>query len=109
MKLNIKPMSVNEAWQGKRFKTNKYKSYERDIIIMLPKMDIPQGKLVVNIRFGFSNKCSDIDNPVKCFVDCLQKKYGFNDRDIYAMNLEKLDVKKGEEFIFFTIKGLDND
>ena len=35
MILNIKPMSVNEAWQGKRFKTNEYKQYEKSCFILL--------------------------------------------------------------------------
>jgi len=27
-KINIKPLSVNDAWKGKRYKTEKYKNYE---------------------------------------------------------------------------------
>ena len=99
MIIHIKPLSVNEAWQGKRFKTNKYKRYERDILLMLPKLNVAEGKLQINIKFGLSSKNADIDNPVKCFVDCLQKKYRFNDRHIYKMSLEKVDVKKGGEFV----------
>jgi len=104
MKLDIKPLSVNQAWQGRRFKTDKYKRYERDILMILPKLTVPEGKLELSLKFGFSNKASDIDNPVKCFVDCLQKKYGFNDSRIYEMNIKKVDVKKGKEFIEFEIK-----
>ena len=87
-------MSVNEAWQGKRFKTKKYKQYEKEVLLILPKIKVPEGNLELSIKFGLSSKSADIDNPVKCFVDCLQKKYGFNDRHIYKMNLEKEDVKK---------------
>lgn len=103
MQINIKPISINQAFQGKRFKTNKYKRYERDVLFMLPSLKVPEGKLEINIRFGLSSKNADIDNPVKCFVDCLQKKYKFNDRHIYKMSLEKVDVKKGSEFIEFDI------
>ena len=28
MIINIKPLSVNQCWKGRRFKTDKYKSYE---------------------------------------------------------------------------------
>lgn len=101
--INIKPLSVNEAWKGRRFKTDAYKRYERDVLLMLPSISIPAEKLSVSLRFGLSSKNADVDNPVKCFVDCLQKKYGFNDRNIYRMTLEKVDVKKGEEFIQFEI------
>jgi Holliday junction resolvase RusA-like endonuclease len=103
MRINIKPLSVNEAWQGKRFKTKKYKQYEKDVLLMLPKVKINDVPMTLAINFGFSNKMSDVDNPVKCFVDCLQKKYGFNDRNIHRMILVKDLVKKGDEYIEFNI------
>lgn len=103
MRLDIKPLSVNDAWQGKRFKTKAYKLYERDVLTLLGRYEIPDGNIHVDLTFGFSNKQSDIDNPIKCFIDILQKKYGFNDNKIYSMRLEKVDVKKGQEFIEFNI------
>ena len=106
-RINIKPLSVNQAWQGKRFKTPKYKSYEKAVLLSLPKLEVPEGKLSLSLAFGLSSKNADIDNPVKCFIDCLQKKYGFNDRHIYKMTIEKVDVKKGDEFIDFTIDPLN--
>jgi len=106
-RINIKPLSVNQAWQGKRFKTPAYKNYEKAVLLSLPKMEVPEGKIVLYLIFGLSNKNADIDNPVKCFVDCLQKKYGFNDRNIYYMTIEKVDVKKGDEFIEFAITKID--
>ncbi len=102
-KINIKPLSVNDAWQGKRFKTKEYTAYEKNVLLILPKLSIPDGKLALSIVFGFSSKASDIDNPVKCFVDCLQKKYGFNDNRIYKMIIEKVDAAKGDEFIEFSL------
>jgi len=99
MRLNIKPLSVNEAWQGKRYKTPQYKRYERDVILLLRPMEIPEGPLELHITWGFSNAASDLDNPAKLFIDCLQKKYGFDDKRITKLVLEKVKVKKGEEFI----------
>lgn len=107
MRLDIKPLSVNEAWRGRRFKTDKYKKYERDILSILPPMKVPEGKLAIAIEFGFSSKNADVDNPVKCFIDCLQKKYGFNDRNIYVLAIQKQDVKKGAEYIEFEIKSIN--
>lgn len=104
-RIDIKPMSVNKAWQGKRFKTKEYKRYERDCLTLLPnKLNIPDGNLKVSLLFGFSSKLADADNPVKCFVDILQKKYGFNDSRIYEYSIIKVDVKKGHEFIEFKIE-----
>jgi len=106
MRINIKPLSVNQAWQGKRYKTPKYNKYINDVLIQLRPLKVDSGKLEVNLMFGLSSKNSDVDNPVKCFVDCLQKKYGFNDKQIYKLTADKVDVKKGCEFIEFEIKSL---
>jgi hypothetical protein len=40
MIIQIKPLSVNQVWQGKRFKTPKYKSYEMQLMLMLPPIKV---------------------------------------------------------------------
>ena len=100
-RVNIKPLSVNEVWQGKRFKTPAYSKYERDVLFMLPKIQVPNSELALTLRVGYSNKASDIDNCVKPFIDILQKKYGFNDSQIYELHVYKYVVAKGSEFIEF--------
>jgi len=102
--LNIKPLSVNEVWQGKRFKTKRYSLYEAQMMLILPNLDIPEGKLSVFIQYGFSSIAADIDNPCKPFLDCLQKRYGFDDKRIFELRQVKTIVKKGNEFIKFEIK-----
>ena len=105
--LNIKPLSVNTCWQGQRFKTPTYKSYEQEVFYKLPSIyEIPEGELCLVLIFGVSNKASDIDNCVKPFQDILQKKYNFNDKMIYELLVRKQIVKKGEEFIEFLIEAL---
>lgn len=100
MKIEIKPLSVNQAWQGKRFKTNEYKDFERYLMLLLPKMNIrKKEKLKVDFVFGFATKSSDLDNPVKPCLDVLQKKYGINDNDIFELTVKKEVVGKGNEFI----------
>jgi Holliday junction resolvase RusA-like endonuclease len=106
IKLDIKPLTVNQAWQGKRFKTPKYNKYINDMMMILPKFEVVDEKMELHIIFGLSSKLADIDNPLKCFIDCLQKKYGFNDRNIYRLHVEKVDVKKGCEFIEFDMESL---
>ena len=99
-KLNEKPLSINEAWQGKRFKTPAYKHYEKAMLLLMPKGKVdPDQMLRVEFFFGFSNKASDLDNPVKLLMDIAQKKYGFNDKNVFELNVRKCIVKKGEEFI----------
>lgn len=99
----IKLLSVNQAWQGRRFKNKKYSEYEKSLLWTLPKISIPNFKeyYIVYI-FNFSNKLSDWDNPIKPLQDILQKKYGFNDRDItIALTFKKLVPKKDEGFIIY--------
>ena len=104
--IKIKPLSVNQAWAGKRFKTPKYKQYERDLLFLLPKIKLPDPPYEVYYQFGFSSSASDIDNPVKLLQDILQKRYNFDDKNIYRMIVDKKKVKKGEEYLKFEIKAL---
>ena len=107
-RVDIKPMSVNEAWQGSRFKTPKYKAYARDLSLILPpSVAIPAGPLQVEYEFGVSNMQADYDNPIKPFQDVLQTKYGFNDSRIMRAVIEKVKVPKGKEYIKFLITGAE--
>ena len=103
MKIDIKPLSINAAFKGRRYRTDKYNKYERDILLQLKPMNIPDGKLEISIMAGFSYKGADLDNVAKLFIDILQKKYGFNDSRIYALTMLKRIVPKGQEFISFSI------
>lgn len=100
----IKPLSVNACWQGRRFKTSAYKAYENELLCTLPQKKLPKPPYRVYFEFGFSNKASDWDNPVKIFQDILQKKYGFNDKDIYEAFIKKVIVSKGAEYISFSME-----
>lgn len=104
MKIQIKPLSINEAFQGRRFKTPKYKAFENHLLLLLKPMEVPKGRLKLTVTFGLSSKNADWDNCVKTFQDCLQLKYNFNDREIYEANVKKVDVKKGDEFIEFYLE-----
>lgn len=104
IKIKIKPISVNDAWRGRRFKTDKYKMFELELGYLLPRLEVPNAKLSVTYHFGLSNKKSDGDNCIKQFQDILTKKYGFDDSMIYKWDIQKFDVKKDEEFISFKIE-----
>lgn len=93
-KVDYKPLSANELWTGRRFPTEKYKKFTRDMLFLLPKIVVPEGNLTLIIEVGLSNKLSDLDNICKSEIDCLQKKYGFNDNRIYQLNLTKVIVPK---------------
>jgi len=102
----IPALSVNDAWKGQRFKTDTYKAYEKKLLLFLPKIKLPSPPYKISFTFGLSNMASDWDNPVKPFQDILQKKYGFNDKDIMEASVKKKIVNKGSEFIEFAITSL---
>ncbi len=107
--IQIKPLSVNKAWQGRRFKTEEYKKYENSVYRCLPAQDIPEGNLKLDIEVGFSNMSSDLDNVFKPFLDILQKRYGFNDSRIVETHAHKKRARKNREYIRFHIGGVDED
>lgn len=105
IRINHKPLSVNDAWKGRKFKTANYTKYERVVLYMLPPLKIPKGPYKLDIIFGMS-MMSDLDNPLKPMIDILQKKYKFNDREIMEMQVKKVIVKKGQEFIEFELTSI---
>jgi Holliday junction resolvase RusA-like endonuclease len=102
-KINIKALSVNRSYQGRRFATPELKAYKQELMYLLPKLKIPKGKLSVLYIFGVSSKLADLDNNIKAFQDTLCEKYGFNDRDIYSLSAIKEIAPKGKEYIRFEI------
>jgi hypothetical protein len=50
-KIQIKPLSVNAAWKGRRFKTDEYKVYEQVLMYKLPVIEVPEGKLRIDYEF----------------------------------------------------------
>lgn len=92
-KIDIKALSVNDAWQGRRFKTPDYKKYENDVALLLRGVQrAPEGKLQVTYRFYMKNhKLADNDNPVKPLQDILVKCGVLkDDRFIYRTIIEKI-------------------
>ena len=103
-RMQVKPLSVNKCWQGRRFKTIEYKRYEREVLTLLGYYELPEGEIELTITAGFSSRAADLDNFAKPFIDILQKKYGFNDNRIYKLILIKDIVKKGSEYLEFEFK-----
>ena len=106
IRLELKPLSVNNAWRGRRFKTPEYIAYERSAISVLPNIFLPNPPYKLILIFAVSNKASDIDNPVKLLIDILQKRYQFNDKEIYELSVKKIIVKKRKEYCEFKFESL---
>lgn len=108
--VKIKPLSVNEAWRGRRFKTDEYKTYEHSLHYLLPKkIELPVSRYFVVYTFGLSSAVADWDNCIKQFQDIIAKKYGFNDKFITGGIVLKKIVPKGQEYISFKITSYDQE
>lgn len=105
-RVNVKPMSVNDAWKGRRFKSDNYKEYEAIVLRMLPEIELPRPPYIIHFKFGFSSTASDWDNCIKPTQDVIAKKYKFNDKHIRKGIVETEIVKKGNEYFEFKIENL---
>ena len=108
-KINIKPLSDNKIRMWLHKKTPEYRKYEKKLLELIPdELDLKNIKTSIHFTFWFSSKLSDASNPLKALCDIIWKK--FEDRDdrlIYHLEVDKVIVPKGEEFIEFEIKYLD--
>lgn len=104
-KIYIKPLSVNDAWRGRRMKSDEYKVYDNALSFLLPKhIDIPNGKLQVTFEWGLSNDGADWDGPIKQTQDIIARRYRFNDKNIMRGIVTKVIVPKGQEYVHFKIE-----
>ena len=109
-RVNLKPLSMNEAFMGRKRKTAAYRTYEMKVPKELPELELPErGPLGLRLRAGLSNRAADLDNVVKPFLDILQANYGFNDNRIYFIEMTKVKVQKGEEYIAFDLDVLEHE
>lgn len=106
IRMNIKPMSVNEAFTGKRYKTPEYRAYCKQIKKYLPPLELPKPPYKIYFKFGFSSSLSDFDNPVKVTLDPIAKFYKFNDKLVKRGVIDVVTVEKGNEYFEFKIESL---
>lgn len=100
LKLNCHPLSVNQAWNGRRFKTDDYKSYEIEVSTLLQpyknKIEYFDGLVEIKYKWYLKyHKTTDYDNPIKPIQDILVKnKIIKDDRFIYKATIEKIPSEK---------------
>jgi len=96
LKLDIKPLSINAAFQGRRFKTKVCKVYEQELWYKLPKKVMIYGEVEIWFDFFLVNYAmTDISNLIKVTEDILVKKgYFQDDRKIIRMHISKTKSKK---------------
>lgn len=103
IKIPLKPMSVNEIFQGRRYKTRKYKDWRQSFGELLRynnniKSTI-EGFINIDIKFYIQSfRLRDVDNMVKGVQDALVENEAIeDDRFIKKLTAEKFEVKNKED------------
>ena len=107
--LPVKPLSVNEAYTGKRHRSKKYNVFKSEVAMRLKLVKLPPPPYEVHYTFAVSNKGFDWDNAIKSFQDVMTQRYNFNDNLIYKGVVIKKIVPKGKEYIEFNIMHYEED
>ena len=96
MRIELKPVSINEAFRGRRFKTKECKDFEDDFMILAPKRRMIKGEIEVEYKFYLKNHGkADYDNYIKIVQDLIVKcGYIEDDRKIYKATIYKIPSDK---------------
>ena len=95
-KLDIKPLSINMAFQGRRFKTRSATQYDRALALLLPKQKVEGEYFKVKYHFYLVNfSRTDCDNLVKNLQDCIVRQGIItDDRRIIEYEIKKFKAEK---------------
>ena len=108
--LPLKPVSNNKMYSSasSKWKSAQYLKFERDAKRMMKFKPITlpkKGGLKFIATFGVSFRF-DLDNALKPFIDILQDVYKFNDNRISIIEVKKVSVKRGAEFIEYDLRAI---
>lgn len=96
MLIPIKPISINKAYRGKRFKSKDYIQFEKDCSWWMKGKKI-SGEVEIHYKFFVKNFArTDVDNCIKPTQDLLVK-YGLIDDDCHIKKLVAEKFKSDEE------------
>jgi Holliday junction resolvase RusA-like endonuclease len=103
----LKPVSVNRAWQGRRFKTKEYKAFEEELLWMLKNSAKVSGWYTISFKFYVKNyKSVDLSNLIKTTEDIIVKS-GIVDDDRFCKRMEVEKFKSETDWFKFIIKTLE--
>jgi Holliday junction resolvase RusA-like endonuclease len=94
--IDIKALSLNNCYRGRRFSTTAKKQYDRALQLLLPKVKVEGPRYTVTLRF-FLKDCfrGDLDNLAKVLIDNIVKREIIsNDRNVVEIHLYKRRAPK---------------
>ena len=105
--INRKPLSVNDAWQGRRFSTPAKKDYEAVMRLLLPNTPVTGPYYRVEYDFHLIRfATTDWDNLVKVTQDCLVKR-GIITDDRHIIDARVRKYKAVTDKIIIRIRGCE--
>ena len=96
IEIPIKALSVNKAWQGRRFKSSYYIDFTRDVCRFLKRTNKTiEKECEVHYTFYIKNySMSDVDNMIKPIQDLIVLLgYIKDDKKIVFLSAEKIKSK----------------
>ena len=104
MRIDIKPLSVNACWQGRRYKTPEYKDFEEECLLLLRNKKMIKGPVVVYYNCYIKNYSrSDVGNFEKPLSDIITKA-GLIEDDRFIKKIVMEKFKSKEEYIDIIIE-----
>ena len=104
--INTKPLSQNQAWKGKVYKSKAYKDYEQIIKVHLMTFKLPRIRpntpFYLFLEFG-TPRYQDCSNSIKLAEDIICRHLGVNDNYVMAIFSRKVITKKQDSYIRFNI------
>lgn len=108
VRLKIKPLLTNEAWQGRRFSTAAKKQFEKTMALLLPKVAVKRNPYY-RVEYHFHLRyfaITDYDGCIKVMQDCLVKRGIIeDDRFIIDARIRKFPALHDQIEIF--VEGTD--
>ena len=116
------PPTVNSIWKAskyRRYRTQRYMNWIEDcstIIKMGMKKSDVKGfdfthlKVRMKLYFHYVKKAKryDVDNRVKAPLDFLSQYFGFDDREVFDLHVQKYDVNaRGEDYCVIHLESGD--
>jgi len=97
IRLDLKPLSINQCWQGKRYFTPKGKEFRELCLRLIPKKKQLTGLLGIEIIVHLKKAWlkSDVDNFLKPLLDAIvEKGLVEDDRFFTDLTIRKRSAKK---------------
>lgn len=109
----VKPISTNKIWSGKRWLSAAAKVFKTDVHyrLLTSRSELKaqlaaagDGDLAIRFDFGLARDM-DIDNCLKLVIDVLSAVLKIDDKRFRGVSACKSKVKRGGEYIRFSISG----